>query len=268
MFDRADVTYLYDGSFAGFLCCVFESYMQKEMPYAILCQDSSLSTIFEVKEIATDEAKAERVHCSLEPKLGRYGAELIYRSFMTCLENKELHMLEFMQLGYEVGPKVTTMLSHPAVDILVKAVRHLDKEAHNYKGFVRFSIHEGLMVATIEPKNNVLMYLALHFAERFPREDFLIYDKTRKMAVMKNKNEIDYAYQLDFELPEHSGEELSYQKLWRLFHKTIAISERENPVCQRSFMPKRYWAEMTEMRPEVEVGKAIKAATGKTLLEK
>ena len=27
-----DTAYCYDGSFAGFLCCVFESYARKEIP--------------------------------------------------------------------------------------------------------------------------------------------------------------------------------------------------------------------------------------------
>ena len=30
----ADVVYLYDGSFEGFLCCVFESFAQHEIPFA------------------------------------------------------------------------------------------------------------------------------------------------------------------------------------------------------------------------------------------
>ena len=31
----ADVVYLYDGSFEGFLCCVFESFAQHEIPFAV-----------------------------------------------------------------------------------------------------------------------------------------------------------------------------------------------------------------------------------------
>ena len=31
----ADVVYLYDGSFEGFLCCVFESFAQHELPFAV-----------------------------------------------------------------------------------------------------------------------------------------------------------------------------------------------------------------------------------------
>ena len=31
----ADVVYLYDGSFEGFLCCVYESFAQHELPFAV-----------------------------------------------------------------------------------------------------------------------------------------------------------------------------------------------------------------------------------------
>ena len=30
-----DTAYCYDGSFAGFLCCVFESFAQHEIPFAV-----------------------------------------------------------------------------------------------------------------------------------------------------------------------------------------------------------------------------------------
>ena len=36
----ADVVYLYDGSFEGFLCCVFESFAQHEIPFACLLYTS------------------------------------------------------------------------------------------------------------------------------------------------------------------------------------------------------------------------------------
>ena len=32
----SDVSYCYDGSFQGFLCCIFESFSKKEIPAAVL----------------------------------------------------------------------------------------------------------------------------------------------------------------------------------------------------------------------------------------
>ena len=46
----ADVVYLYDGSFEGFLCCVFESFAQHELPFAIWTPERETATLYPVKE--------------------------------------------------------------------------------------------------------------------------------------------------------------------------------------------------------------------------
>ena len=55
---EADVVYRYDGSFEGFLCCVFESVYAHEIPFAILPHSSPMATLFPEKLIETDPAKA------------------------------------------------------------------------------------------------------------------------------------------------------------------------------------------------------------------
>ena len=37
--DRPNLTYQYDGSLNGLLCCVFESYVQREVPSAIRSEE-------------------------------------------------------------------------------------------------------------------------------------------------------------------------------------------------------------------------------------
>ena len=57
----ADVVYLYDSSFEGFLCCVFESFAQHEIPFAVWTPQRETSTLYPVKDIPTDHAKAQRL---------------------------------------------------------------------------------------------------------------------------------------------------------------------------------------------------------------
>ena len=66
----ADVVYLYDSSFEGFLCCVFESFAQHEIPFAVWTPQRETSTLYPVKDIPTDHAKAQRVFASFGRKLG------------------------------------------------------------------------------------------------------------------------------------------------------------------------------------------------------
>ena len=49
----ADVVYLYDGSFEGFLCCVYESFAQHELPFAVWTPQRETTTLYPVKDIAT-----------------------------------------------------------------------------------------------------------------------------------------------------------------------------------------------------------------------
>ena len=66
----ADVVYLYDGSFEGFLCCVFESFAQHELPFGVWTPERETATLYPVKEISTYRATARRVFASFRAKLG------------------------------------------------------------------------------------------------------------------------------------------------------------------------------------------------------
>ena len=63
----ADVVYLYDGSFEGFLCCVFESFAQHEIPFAVWTPQRETATLYPVRDIETDSAKARRGFLILRP---------------------------------------------------------------------------------------------------------------------------------------------------------------------------------------------------------
>ena len=50
----SDAAYCYDGSYAGFLCCIFESYTRREIPSAVLGPAEGQITLFGTEAIATD----------------------------------------------------------------------------------------------------------------------------------------------------------------------------------------------------------------------
>lgn len=260
-----DIVYVYDGSFDGLMCCVFESYAENEMPIDIIPQENEEGCIFEKKHIVTDFSRSARVVGSIPKKMGKYAFLFITKAFLTCLPQKEIHILKFMRLGYTYGSGAVQMLAHETVSTLNKAVVHLTKESHLYKGFVRFSETDGILTAKIEPKNIVLPLIADHFCRRYPEERFIIFDATNKMALAYKpyNGEIIYTDDLDDiiskdgfrhrllcassnsqDAPNKTDE---YAKLWKAFYDSIAIDERRNEKCRMSHMPKRYWKNMTEM---------------------
>lgn len=46
-----DTAYCYDGSFAGFLCCVFESYARKEIPAEVCPPEEGQLNFFGTRQI-------------------------------------------------------------------------------------------------------------------------------------------------------------------------------------------------------------------------
>lgn len=244
--DGSNVIYYYDGSFDGLLCCVFESYDKKEVPMDIILPDAPQTMLLPTKEIVTDLEKASRVLLSIPKKMGTAALDFVRRAFLTCLDHKEWNILLFLRLGYSYGPQVMNMLADDVVNTLFKAVKHLDNESHLLKGFIRFSVFNSALVSKIEPKNFVLPLLAQHFRERYPEEQFLIYDKTHGMALVYRPYESTIIPIEDLQLPEPDAEEQSFRDLWQLFYNTIEVEGRHNPKCRMGHMPKRYWKYMTE----------------------
>lgn len=244
--DRTALIYKYDGSFEGFLCCVFESYAAKEQPSEIHGPDYFQTTFFPVREIVTNAGNAARVLASIPKKMGKDALHFLRRCFLTCQEQKEWYMLGFLRLGFEHGPRVMNMISQDVVNVLFKAENQLTNEAHLYTGFVRFSVFGDVLAAEIDPKNYVLPILGHHFANRYPREKFIIYDNTHGMALIHEKGKIAIGPMEDFRMPPPDEEELYYRALWQTFYKAITVPGRENPKCRMNHMPKRYWKYMTE----------------------
>ena len=241
------IIYQYDGSFDGLLCCVYESYTQKEQPSAIIC-DAELS-LFEVRSVVTDPAHAERVARSLR-KLSAEVLPLLRRVFLTCLPDKELAIYTFIAKLYREGAPYLTQIHDDAYQPLLRAVRHLSTEVEHLRGFLRFSVYDGVLGAEIEPKNRVLPLLRGHFCERCHDESFFIYDRTHHEALLYSSGRSRIVPLDDFQSAPPDAEEAAYRRLWKRFYDTIAIRERENPRGRMTKMPKRYWGTMTEFQAE------------------
>ncbi|ODA39247.1 TIGR03915 family putative DNA repair protein [Desulfosporosinus sp. BG] len=245
--DRTDLIYAYDGSFEGLLCCVFESYAQKEIPSVIRPPGVQQSLFDTAKWIESDEHKAHRVFNSIPARISSQAQELVKLGFLTCVLHKELLIYQFLRLGFKYGSQVMTMLTDDRVCALQKAVHHLTSESHKFKGFVRFSVYGEALVAVIEPKNFVLPLLSPHFCDRFRNEAFMIYDKTHSMALVYRSQKAELISVDELTLPEVDATEVEYRRLWKQFYTTVAIEGRNNPRCRMTLMPKRYWGQMTEL---------------------
>ena len=243
-----DIVYEYDGSFDGFLCCVYESYTQKENPTGFFVGEADC-TLFDTRYIPTVAAHAKRVYRSFF-KTSQVFGPLLQRAWLTILPEKELQLFALIRLFYRLGPVALQDLSHETVSAVRRAVRHLEEEAQQLRGFVRFSEFGGVLGAEIEPKNRVLPLLRGHFCGRYREESFFIYDQTHREALFYAAHQSRIVPLEQFQMNAPGEEEAAYRVLWKRFYDTISIRERENPRGRMSKMPKRYWGTMTEFQSE------------------
>ena len=176
--------YLYDGSYAGFLTCIYESYVRKELPVSFSTPEDPRISLYPERAVETEEAHAGRVYRSLSQRISLDAQRMVTRGFLTCMPEKEERIYAFVRLGYRIGPAVVRDLTDPRVAPLVTALTHLKGEAHQLQGFLRFSEQGGVLTAEIEPKNRVLPLLRPHFCARYSGERFVIYDRTHREAVL------------------------------------------------------------------------------------
>jgi len=248
MSHKTDIAYLYDGSFDGLLCCVYESYYKKELPSLIFNYDEAQETLFPVKEIITDHINAARVEHSISRSISNDALRFVRLCYYSDAENREIIILGFLRLGYKTGARVTDMLANDTVSAITKIARYVSRESNFYKEFLRFSDYNGALVAIIEPKSFVLPMLADHYSDRYPGEQFLIYDEVHKHALVHQHGEHIIIPLEHLELPEACAKEEKYRVLWKRFYDTIAIESRINPKLRMNNMPKRYWKHLTEMQ--------------------
>ncbi len=248
MRQRTDVIFVYDGTFDGFLCCVYEYYYSSFNPVEIICEDDIRASLFQLVTISTDTFKSQKVRKAIEEKISAYSLRFLQECLLCYGKEKEIHMMGYIVKGFKKGGQVHRLVGDDDVAYLLKAHNHLKREKHLYLGLVRFYKANDAYISVITPKNRLLPMMAYHFTQRFANQNFMIYDATNKEALLYYEKQTTIIKAENIELPEIDDEELAMQKLWKLFYDTIAIKERYNPRCRMTFMPKRTWEHLPEMK--------------------
>lgn len=211
--------------------------------------DYSYELFHEYVHCKTNLKKAESVAESIKEKISAYAYEEVFRSCMHYDKNRGNVVLEFLKVGFRAGASTTKMLGEPRVINLMELARKVGNEAHLFKEVVRFSeIGEKILFSKIEPKCDVLLLIEHHFSERYPEENWIIYDEGRKKGIIhkyKSETMMVSGEQLEEAVSKISIKD-DYDELWKVFFEAIGIKERFNPRCQMNLLPKWYRKNMTE----------------------
>lgn len=246
----------YDGTFMGFLCCVFLSYEQKLKVVEIIPPGLDQSQLFcETENVITEESKALRVLKGLKTKTSPNGLLRIKWAFLSEEPGIELKMLQMINYIFSRKEKVDSDYSHPAVLEITKTAKKVGREKHRMEAFVRFRLtKDDIYFAIIEPDFNVLPIIKKHFKSRYADQKWLIYDLKRKFGCYYDLTKTEY---VSMELPEDMGisggnleyfdtGEIYFQKLWKEYFEATNIKSRANMRLHVQHVPKRYWKYLSE----------------------
>lgn len=238
--------YYYDGSFDGLLTVIYIAYKdRKNNMLKVAVETEQLALVLDDIHIVTDFSKARRVEKSICDKLSQNFLNQIRTCFLSCDKNKDNTIVHIVYKALKQGEEILNSLDEDAFH-MNKLVKQVLNERHKYLGVLRFKeMKDGTMFSTIEPKNNVLPILISHFKNRMKREKFAIFDKERKMIFYYDTKKVEIFFVKTLEI-EWSHEEIEYSELWKTFHKSISIKERENKKLQQSNLPKYYWKHLIE----------------------
>ena len=237
--------YYYDGSFDGLLTVIYMAYGDKNNGLRVTAEKEQFTLGLDDIHVVTDFSKARHVEKNICEKISRKFLNKMRTCFLSCDKNKDTAIVHTTYKAIKQGEEILNSLDEHAFH-MNKLIKQVLSERHKYLGVLRFKeMKDGTMFATIEPKNNVLPALISHFRNRMKRERFAIFDKEREMIAYYDTKKVEIFFVKSPEI-EWSDEEMEYSELWKTFHKSISIKERENRKLQQSNLPKYYWKHLVE----------------------
>ncbi|HCC47968.1 MAG TPA: hypothetical protein DEQ38_07640 [Elusimicrobia bacterium] len=239
-------TWLYDGSFEGFLTALSLA-LERPEDCAIARQDGAEAGLFsEFLSAGRDPARAAAVRKVIETRGSAESWQHARYAFLSESPGAETAILKYVSLLLEKGRAAYNMLADDRVRAVHGLAAKVGGEAHRFMGFVRFSeLADKTLYSRIEPDHNILPLLTGHFRARLGAFNWVIHDARRNLAALYFKGRLVYA-PLDAASLREDAKESEVRKLWKHFFKTAAIKERLNPELQRQNVPLKYRKNLTE----------------------
>lgn len=233
--------YRYDGTFAGLLTLLARLLPERVIPDTIGVEQPLQQSLFtEVTIIETDLPAVEEFWGELSGLLTPASLNLVLLAFLADRSEREMLIYRYLLLAREVGKKIGGLLAHPHVAPLWKLAQQVGREAHRYKGFVRFQeVGGGYYYAAIAPDHRILSLIASHFVARFSDQQWVIHDTRHGEGIVYDRHRLEWLIlpMAVHDEPDLTPAEEQFQALWQSYFSTLAIAERENLRLQQSKVP-------------------------------
>ena len=148
--------YLYDGTFEGFLCCVYAHYYNEKATAITVKGDAEQIAFFgDLAEIKTDGKKAQIVYRAIENKISAFDLKRAYCIFLAEAPDKEMILLNYLCFGFIKGQAASSYHGLPIVRDAELLEKRVTTEANRFRELLRFSVLKNdILYSEIEPDNN------------------------------------------------------------------------------------------------------------------
>lgn len=240
------IYYKFDGTKDGLLCCLFESFTNKETPEIVTSGEIQMTFDCQIKTIETDEAKALRVREGFKKFTPTQFLNRIFYLFRSFDPSKETIMFNVARKCLEARRDVSFNFADADVVIFNELLQKISYEIHRLHGFIRFEESlDNVWYSHFEPDNDVIDLVAPHFLKRLAMK-FILHDvKRNKVAICDGKTIKCFTSNLPLVI-YLSANELKMQELWKTYYDSVNIVERKNTKLMDNYLPRRYRKHMSE----------------------
>lgn len=247
--------YLCEQTMNGMYSALYDAWkLSRHEEAGIAFKDTVEHQLFcEYIEVEECESKCDAIDRLIRKNLGESAYWDIYHALLSEDAERADAVFHVLLAARKIkdSRRIMEHLTDPAVEKVFELKRSVANEAHLFVEFIRFrELENGVMFSEITPKNRVLTCIGDHFSDRFPLENWMIYDKTHKEFLLHRAHTrwiLVTGEEVDEEMTNRVTEqEKEFGHLWQGFFETIAIEERVNPVCQRTHLPLHFRRDMIE----------------------
>lgn len=241
-----------EDSLEGIFTALFDAFVCKnkmKAPYtdsiSIAAGEGEMTLFAREIEVQTDAQKVQKTVYSIQSRLGYPVYDTLLHALCHFEGDRGTAVLGYLVRAFAQGRGISDQLADPFALRVMELSRKVDNELDKLLGFVRFRDLGSILVAQLAPKCNMVPLMMDHFSDRFPDENFILYDENRNLAAV---HEAGHSCVLV------SGEQLQipqghmdyFAVLWKQYFATMEIRERHNEQCQNHLLPKWYRKYMTE----------------------
>lgn len=161
---------LYDGTFEGFLTCIYDAFYSKSTPNGIYSKNEFSTPLLlgNIIEVDSDETKFKKVRDAIKNKIDSLCLKKIYIVYLSNYVDKGILILNYLKKAFKIGSDIHLFLNIDCVRQIDEISRRVTSESHLFKGFVRFNyINNKFLYSAIGPDNDILELIAEHFKKDF-----------------------------------------------------------------------------------------------------